>query len=260
MFNLNLLIGEHHFLIKSKSKSTLSFFSRNYQTHEESSADPAIIIHVEKGFGVPFVNYNVVVSNDANSISFTRADYQIVVDPSYSTARINVYDELALKHALLNLYSSFILHHNWGLLIHSSCVIDKGIAHIFAGASGAGKSTAAKLSYPRDLLSDEATIIKVSSDGITVFPSPFRSEINMKKPMDPVPLSSIQFLHQSLYTKRTTLKKSNGLIKLIDKVFYWPYKDDEYRSIMHLLQTVVMQVPTYDLMFKKDPTFWELIS
>ena len=51
----------------------------------------------------------------------------------------------------MNLYSSFIAYHNWGLLIHSSCVVNKGEAHIFSGHSGAGKSTAAKLSHPRDL-------------------------------------------------------------------------------------------------------------
>jgi hypothetical protein len=135
-----------------------------------------------------------------------------------------------------------------------------GRAHIFSGQSGAGKSTAARLSQPRDLLSDEATLVKITQDAITVFDSPFRSEITAKGPKESVPLASIQILHQALQNKRANLKKADALLHLMDKVFYWAHSPKETKQILGLLKLLVDTVPVYELHFKKDPTFWELIS
>lgn len=97
---------------------------------------PDLVIKIEDGYGVGFKDYEVEIIKDQNQISFQRADYLIKVDSEYKTAKISVNDELALKHALMNLFSSFIVYHNWGLLIHSSCAIEQEKAHLFAGQSG----------------------------------------------------------------------------------------------------------------------------
>jgi hypothetical protein len=160
----------------------------------------------------------------------------------------------------MNLYSSFIVYHNWGLLIHSSCAIDNGKAHIFAGQSGAGKSTAAKLSYPRKLLSDEAALIKITPEKVTVFNSPFRSELEAGNFKEQVELASVQILYQALQNNRAKLTKSDALLHLMDKVFFWPHSLDETKTIMRLLTDLVKIVPGYELQFQKNNTFWELIS
>ena len=160
----------------------------------------------------------------------------------------------------MNLYSSFIVYHNWGLLIHSSCAIEKGTAHIFAGKSGAGKSTAAKLSYPRNLLSDEATLVKITPEKVIVFNSPFRSELEVGNFVEQVDLTSVQILFQALQNIRATLTKSDALFQLMDKVFYWPHSQKEIKTIMKLLTNLVKNVPVYELHFQKNNTFWELIS
>ena len=74
------------------------------------------------------------------------------------------------------------------------------------------------------------------------------------------PLASIQLLHQSVQNNRIKIRKPDALIQLIDKVFYWVHSPEETKAIMHLLRTLVDLVPTYELYFKKDDTFWELIS
>lgn len=255
-------IGEHIFKIESKS----CFLVKVLQHHflDAASLDSSLPVHMkiglESGYGVPFLNYEVTVDEKPNIITFQRADYLIEVNPDYSQAKISIYDELALKHALMTLYSSFIVHHNWGLLIHSSCVIDNGSAHIFSGNSGAGKSTAATLSLPRQLLSDEATILKITEDNITVYNSPFRSELKAVGNEQTTILKSIDLLYQGLTNKRALLKKREALLGLLDKVFYWSYKQDEIVKIIHLLKLLVDGVPVNQLYFKKDNTFWELIS
>lgn len=232
----------------------------NFKLENKKVGEPDINLTIEKGYGKPFVNYNVRITNVSKKIFFQRADYIIESDLDFRNASIKAHNNLALKHALTNLYSSFIVYHNWGLLIHSSCAMDNSKAHLFAGQSGAGKSTVARLSQPRELLSDEATLVKITPEEIAVFNSPFRSEIKATDFEESVPLASIQLLHQDLQNNKVNLRKADALLNLMDKVFYWAHSPEETKKIMALLIMLVEHVPAYDLRFKKDDTFWELIS
>lgn len=261
MEKLSLKIGEHFMHVMSASGDVIHMLKKNFQYLDHSFVcQPDLTIFLEDGYGTPFVDYEVHIFKEGNQISFERADYSIQVDDDYKQATVAVHDELALKHALMNLYSSFIVHHNWGLLLHSSCVIEEGRAHIFMGHSGAGKSTAAKLSYPRKLLSDEATILKITEESIMVFNSPFRSELQSTDHQENCPLASIQLLEQSRSNKRLKLKKSEALLQMTDKVFFWSYRAEEPAKIFRLLKLVVNAIPVYELHFQKNNTFWELIS
>ncbi|WKB35526.1 hypothetical protein QS257_18780 [Terrilactibacillus sp. S3-3] len=160
----------------------------------------------------------------------------------------------------INLYSSFIVYHNWGLLIHSSCVIENGKAHIFSGQSEAEKTTVAKLSYPRQMVSDEATLLKITPDGVTVFDSPFRSSLESMHGKTCCPVGSIQILYRSFQNKRVRLEQTHALLRLMDKVFFWTYNPLETKRILNLLKQLASCVPVYDLYFQKNSTFLELIS
>ena len=254
-------IGDHFIQINCETKSLNQTFLKNFHSYKGVKTQRSdLTIKINDGYGIPFTDYEVRITKQPNKITYIRADYLIEVDSDYKSATISVFNDFALKHALMNLYSAFLVYQNWGLLIHSSCVIEKGMAHIFAGQSGAGKSTAAKLSYPRQLLSDEATLVKITPEGVTVFNSPFRSELDADRIEGNIELSSIQILHQSLQNKRAEMAKSDSLLHLMDKVFFWPHSQEETKTIMKLLTMLVKNVPVYELHFQKNNTFWELIS
>lgn len=262
MKQLTMIVGEHLLEVQSDASELMNMFKSNFHCLSEASfaSKPDLMIQIEEGYGIPFFDYEVAVSKEANKIVFRRADYLIEVDAYYQAAHISVNNELALKHALLTLYSSFIVHHKWGLLLHASCVVDNGEAHLFAGHSGAGKSTAARLSYPRQLLSDEATLVKITPTQITVFNSPFRSELGATGSEKCSPLASIHILYQAKQNSRISLRKSNGFLHLMDKVFYWAHNPVETRIILNSMFVLVKTVPIYELHFQKNNTFWEMIS
>jgi len=260
MHNLHFTIGEHHFFINTPSIKIKEFFRHNYLLQNPTNSKSDLSIYIEDGYGLPFIDYDVSVIKTHNEIIYKRADYLIKLDHSYNNAYLFIHDELALKHALMNLYSSYIVQQNWGLLIHSSCVINNGMAYIFSGHSGAGKSTVARLSSPRELLADEATIVKITSNDVVIFDSPFRSELNGKCFPSPYKLESINLLNQSLSNSRERLTRGNSLLHLMDKVFYWTESSTETRKIFKLLHLLVNQVPVYNLYFQKNNTFWEMIS
>jgi hypothetical protein len=250
--------GEHIVCVEDKTNEQI--LRKTFNVFAVNNGSINLNVVILDGYGNPFQDYHVQISRDTNNICFRREDYLIEASDDYTKATIHVQDELALKHALMNLYSSYIVYHNWGLLIHSSCAVQNGKAHIFAGHSGAGKSTAARLSEPRDLLSDEATIVKITEDEITIFDSPFRSELQSTGYQQPSPLAGIQLLHQADTNRLEKMRKPDALLSLMDKVFYWSHDPVETQRIMGLLRTLVEKVPVYELYFRKDPTFWELIS
>ncbi|MFC0476020.1 hypothetical protein ACFFHF_12310 [Robertmurraya beringensis] len=257
---MHLQIGEHIAFVTYETSFIKAFFERNYIVLPLNSGDSEISLNIKASYGDPFTNYNVEIKKGTNKLYYRRADYLIETTRDYKQATIHVHDEPALKHALMNFYSAFILHNNWGLLMHSSCVVEEGKAHIFTGRSGAGKSTAAQLSAPRVLLSDEATLVKITPECITVFNSPFRSELEVTGKEISTQLKSIQLLRQAVFNSRKQLKKSDAVLNLMDKVFYWVHGPEETKKIMTLLISLVDKVPVYELHFQKDDTFWELIS
>lgn len=254
-------IGDFFIYIMCESKNLRTMLEKNFHSYiPTENKQPDLVINIEDGFGVSFQDYYVAIKKDNNQIIYRRADYHIKVDSDFKNAFVSVHNELALKHGLMNLFSSFIVFHNWGLLIHSSCVIDNGKAHIFSGQSGAGKSTAAKLSYPRNLLSDEATLVKITEEDVQIYNSPFRSEIEADSFSGNLSLASVQILFQALQNKREKVAKSDALFQLMDKVFFWPQSQEETSRIMKLMTLLVKQVPVYELHFQKNNSFWELIS
>jgi hypothetical protein len=260
MITLYKTIGTHSVEFSTDQQEAVEFIEKTFSDYIRNKNEIDINIKIVLVYGSPFVDYDVTITKTNEKITFRRSDYLIETDHNYSSAIVFAHNELALKHALMNLYSSYIVYHNWGLLMHSSCAIEDGKAHIFSGHSGAGKSTVAKLSRPRPLLSDEATLVKITPVDIQIYDSPFRSEITESSPIYSVPLHSIQILYQSLQNNRTSLKKADALINLMDKIFYWAHNSEETKKVMKLLRILVDRVPTYDLYFKKDQTFWELIS
>ncbi|MFD0771238.1 hypothetical protein ACFQZ1_21060 [Bacillus sp. CGMCC 1.60114] len=264
MKNVLVQIGEHIVSISSTSEKLMDWIKTHFQiaegNHVAKIKSPNLSIHIEGNYGVSFVDYNVEICSDSDKITYQRADYLINVNSIYNEATISVYDELALKHALHNLYSAFIIHNRWGLLIHSSCVDHEGKAYLFSGQSGAGKSTVAKLSAPRPLLSDEATIVKIDENEIRVFDSPFRSELTTSYAYQSCHLSSIYLLIQSLDVKALPVKKSDAMLGIMDKVFYWHHDSLETAKLLDMCKQLVDKIPVYKMYFQKNDSFWELIS
>ncbi|MGF9965384.1 hypothetical protein [Bacillus rhizoplanae] len=264
MENIFVQIGEHIASIYSTSEKLINWVKTYFQIVERNHVvkmnTPNLSIHIENNYGVPFVDYNVEIRSDSDKITYRRADYLIDVNSTYNEATISVYDELALKHALHNLYSAFIVHNRWGLLIHSSCVDHQGKAYLFSGPSGAGKSTVAKLSAPRPLLSDEATIVKIDENEIKVFDSPFRSELTTSYVHQSCHLSAIYLLIQSLDVKALPVKKSDAMLGIMDKIFYWHHDSLETAKLLDMCKQLVEKIPVYEMYFQKNDSFWELIS
>ncbi|MGM9987196.1 MAG: hypothetical protein ACI35O_08205 [Bacillaceae bacterium] len=215
---------------------------------------------MEQGYGESLSTYDVEITEKDNQKIYSRKDYLMKVDKDFKEVRLYAHNNLSLKHALMNMYSSFIVKHNWGLLMHASSIVEREAAHIFTGHSGAGKSTVAKLSSPRQLLSDEAAVIHITDEQVTIYHSPFRSELTERADKEVYPLADIQLLRQAKENKRVKMNQLKAYLELVDKVFFWTNDPNETTAVMKLLKRLVSSVPVYELYFEKNPSFWEVMG
>lgn len=257
-------IAEHVIEVSTLDHVIHAWINEQFQVvraeHWDALRIPDMFIQIHKGYGTALVSYDVDIYKEGARLSYTRDDFSLTTDDSYRRCELLVHDDLALKHGLMTFYSAFIVHYRWGLLIHSSCVVDGEFAYLFAGPSGAGKSTVAKLSKPRKLLSDEATLIKIEQDRIIAFDSPFRSDSISSYDQESRPLAAIHLLKQSVNIQRIPIKQSEAVYSLMDKIFYWAYEPAETLKVLELTHKLILNVPAYELEFQKNDLFWERIS
>ncbi|CAG7632586.1 hypothetical protein ACFQI7_17890 [Paenibacillus allorhizosphaerae] len=258
-----ITIAEHKLLVTTASDFVQAYIRVKYGARPlpfTASPEADLIVTMEEGYGAPFENYQVDVNATSEQTVYKRTDYLIEMDHAYREIRIYVHDDFALKHAMVNLYSAYITRQQWGLLIHSSCLLEQNRAYLFAGHSGAGKSTVVQLSWPRPILSDEATIVKISEHGVVIYNSPFRSDTELPDIPGTYPLTAIQILRQSPDNRRLRMGGMEGLQSVLHRVFYWAHDPEETKKVFRMCKLLAEQVPVYEMYFQKNNTFWEEIS
>ncbi|AEI46278.1 hypothetical protein [Paenibacillus mucilaginosus] len=267
MQTLYFEIAEHRLIMELPAGSLLDWavpkFSASVIPPESPVTEqPDLHITVSAPYGQPFQSYDVEITQDDETIRYDRGDYLLTVSRDFRRAQVAVHDDFALNHALMLLYSGFIAHRGWGLMTHSSCIAQGSSAYLFAGQSGAGKSTAALLSRPRPVLSDEAALIRVAPDGVRVYNSPFRSDSvwNAEERTLNCELKGYHLLRQSLEIKREGIRSSQALMYLMRTIFYWHYDPQETAKVISMCRTFVEKVPFYELYFQKNDKFWKEIS
>jgi hypothetical protein len=192
---------------------------------------------------------------------FVRPDYRLEISPDYRNAEIEFYDYIGLRCVMINWFSAVAARRKWGLVVHSSCVIHNGAAYLFAGYSGAGKSTVAALSQPRGLLSDEASLVKIApNQPPVVYDSPMRSSLLQPAPVRHAPLKAVYFLRKSADIRTHHIQRSRAFLHLFDKVWYWPHDPALTTDVIRMCKMFVDRARMYGLEFQKNDLFWEAIS
>lgn len=257
-------IGDHSIRFRCIGSEAVSFIGQMFGDRPapiETERNNSFTITIQQGC-TRNPGINTTFSRDKRDrLRFERPDYLLIISPDYLEAEIHFYNYVALRCVLMNWYSTIIAHYNWGLIVHSSSLVQDGEAHLFAGVSGSGKSTVANLSKPRLLLSDEASIVKLSPDGqAIIYDSPLRSDLLSPSPVNNAPLHAIYMLKQSPVIQKQPLGRSKALISLFDKIWYWPYDHSESLKVVRMCRALIEQVPVYKLEFQKNDLFWEEIS
>ena len=107
-----------------------------------------------------------------------RGDFRAEWEPSTGKGRIRQSANPYSIDAVLRIVHTLVLARQGGFLLHSASAIRNGKAFLFAGVSGAGKTTISRLA-PADatLLTDEISYVRKQDEDYFAFGTPFTGEL-----------------------------------------------------------------------------------
>jgi hypothetical protein len=155
-----------------------------------------------------------------------------------------------------------------GVIVHSAGVVLGGKAIVFAGASGAGKSTIARLFMEAglgdSLLSDDRVILRTTTERgngpeVTAWGTPWHGDARVARNAT-APLAALVFLVKSDVNELKRLSASAAAKKLMPVVTCPWYDAERLPHVLGACSQVVEQTPCYDLCFREDAGAVDLVT
>jgi len=141
-----------------------------------------------------------------------------------------------------------------GALIHGTGMGLNGKGLVFAGKSGTGKSTMARLLSELEgamPLSDERVIIRELDQGLKVYGTPWPSDAGVVGPSN-LPLSTVFFLHHGKNNRIERCDKATSLERLLPVTSIPWYDRELIPHMMDFCGRIISHTPCFDLYFRPD--------
>jgi hypothetical protein len=174
--------------------------------------------------------------------------------------------ELPVVYPLDQLLLMYFLARRQGVLTHAAGVVRGGKAMIFAGASGAGKSTFSELLTAAKigkLLSDERVIVREIDGVMQAFGTPWSGTAGIARNAN-APLAGIYFLKHGQNNHIEKLASGAALDKLLPMLSIPWYDPDTMSRIIAFAKHLLGKVPAFEMSFKPDRSavdfFWQFIK
>ncbi|MFC1679172.1 hypothetical protein ACFL2T_03050 [Elusimicrobiota bacterium] len=145
------------------------------------------------------------------------------------------------------------------LAFHGSGVCVGERSALFLAPPGGGKSTVARLSGERPVLSDEINIVRRADDGFRMAGSPFQSTNPEMNNMER-PLGAIFFLSKSSEVGVELIPPQHATARIAHSVINFRFPSPLTSGLFRQACLLASDVPAYVLSFRKDPDFWRVVE
>ena len=195
---------------------------------------------------------------EPTAFSYDLDDASVILRRSGAEFR-GVRHEYALD-SLLRILLTMMLLPRRGFLLHAATIVRNGRAYVFAGRSGAGKSTVASLSPEGSVLTDEISLLRFTDGCWQAHGTPFWGEFRAAGRNDRFPLAGIYSLVQAPADRVEAISKKEILRALLPCVLFFTSDKDANEALLQTLVGLVGQVPCHRLHFRRGAEFWKEVG
>jgi len=190
----------------------------------------------------------------------TRGDFRAEWEPAARRGWIRQSANPYSIDAVLRIVHTLVLARQGGFLMHSASAIRNGKAFLFAGVSGAGKTTISRLA-PSDatLLTDEISYVRKQDASYVAFGTPFTGELAKLGENVSAPVAALYLLAQGPENRVDAVPAGEAARSLLANVLFFAEDEDLVQSTFHSAFEFVSRVPVSRLTFVPDARVWELI-
>jgi len=254
-------IGAMPILVRTDSPEFLQVLEHRYGGFVNPATEPVF------EFDVEIVPPGRITDEEELSVRFEggqwvleRGDFHAELDPTLRKGHIRQAASPYAIDAAFRILHSLLLAKQGGLLVHASSAVRNGRAFLFAGVSGAGKTTISRLAPPdATLLTDEISYLRREGDGYVAYGTPFAGEL--AKPGENVhaPLAALYLLAQGPENRIDPVGEADATRAVLESVLFFAHDSELVGHVFDSVGALVRCVPVRRLTFVPDSRVWELI-
>jgi hypothetical protein len=204
---------------------------------------------------------DVRVYRDGALWRIERGDFRARLDPVSRRGHIRQSANPYSLDSVLRIVHTLVLAGEGGFLFHAASAVVDGRALVFAGVSGAGKTTISRLAPPRvTLLSDEISFVRRAADGYLAHGTPFAGELARAGENVSAPLSAIYLLEKDASNEITPVAHAEALRSVLANVLFFARDGEMVRAVLDAAADLVERVPVRRLRFVPEASVWDAIA
>src|SRR5213078_1400050 len=178
---------------------------------------------------------DVGVFREGRTWHLERGDFRAQWDPALRRGRIRQSANPYSIDAVLRIVHSLVLANQGGMLVHAASAVRNGRAFLFAGVSGAGKTTISRLAPPdATLLTDEISYLRREGDGYTAYGTPFAGELAKVGENVKAPLAAVFLLAQGPANRIDEMPRREATRALLRNVLFFAKDAELVRRVFQM--------------------------
>jgi hypothetical protein len=203
----------------------------------------------------------VQVHTQDSQWSFQRGDFRAEWDGRSRRGWIRQSANPYSIDSALRIVHTLLMAREGGFLLHAASAIKGGRAFLFAGLSGAGKTTLSSLA-PVDVavLTDEISYVRPEGDGYRAFGTPFAGELARLGENVSAPLAAVYLLSHGAENRIESVKAPEAVRALLRNILFFAQDEELVERVFHSAFEFVSRVPIYRLAFAPDERVWAMIE
>ncbi len=257
----DICIGDITVAVHSSNAAFLQLLEDRYAGFLQHAAAPDYQFEVEltpPSEGSPDDDVSVYRRNGRWLLE--RGDFRAEWDPAARQGRIRQSANPYSIDSMLRIVHTLVLAREGGFLMHAASAVRNGRAFVFAGVSGAGKTTLARLApADADVLSDEISYVRKEAGGYYAYGTPFAGELARSGENLRAPLEAIYLLAQGAENRVETMGKADAARGILANILFFAEDVEMVQAVFLSALELVERVPVRRLTFLPDIRIWELI-
>jgi hypothetical protein len=263
--SVNIVIGGTGIEVISGDAGFLEMLHRQYADFVARDACPSIRLEIDVTAGPEAADAvdddaELRVRREGNCWNLSRGDFEARYDPGI---RRGVVRQSANRHSIdsvIRIIHTLTLANDCGFLLHSASAIRNGRAFLFAGRSGAGKTTLSR-HVPPDacLLSDEVSYVRKSGAEFQAWGTPFTGELGTPGANRAAPIEALCFLRQAAENRLVAIGEPEALQLLLTNVLFFAHDAELVARVFDSAGEFVARTKAFRLEFTPGDRAWELV-
>jgi hypothetical protein len=253
-------IGGIPIFLESRDAEFRALLEQRYCGFVNPSATPAYQFEIRLVPPAPSGDEEVRVSRSGSVWRMSRGDFRAEWDARARRGWVRQSANPYSIDSVLRIVHTLVLAEEGGFLVHAASGVRQGRAFAFAGISGAGKTTMARLAPPdATLLTDEISYIRRSGSGYHAYGTPFAGELARVGANLKAPLAALYFLEKGPAGRIEPVGQAAAARELMRHILFFAHDRELVDRVFESAVEFVSRVPVARFTFAPDERAWELI-